>query len=124
MPTKPKPISITITVSEPWDVGEAVNWQPIRGRLLQVNTDDHGGNVLVEFEPPICYRNSIYRYAVASPRLAGHQMTEVTNGGMVCSTFTGISDEQAKSDNPFDISKWRGGLAIIGDLESSSDGKK
>jgi hypothetical protein len=48
-------------------------------------------------------------------------MAEVTNGEKVCSAFTGISDEQAESDNPFDISKWRGGLAIIGDLEPSSE---
>lgn len=110
-------ISISIIVSDPWDVGEAVSWQPIKGQLLKMETDEHGGKALIKFNAPVSYRGVSYCYAVASPRLEGHHMAEIQAGKMVCSALTGIADQQAKSSNPMDISNWRGGLAFIGDVE-------
>lgn len=115
-----KPLLISITVSDPWDVGEAVNWQPIEGHLLQMENDAHGGQALIKFDGSISYRGSVYRYAVASPRLEGHQIAELNAGKMVCSALTGISDHQAESSSPLDISNWRGGLAFVGDIEPAS----
>jgi len=112
-------IPIFVTVSEPWDVGEAVKWQRIKGHLLRIEPDSHGGRALVEFDPPITYRGALYRYAIASPRLEGHQIVELSQGKLLCSSLTGISDQQAQSDNPLDTSNWRGGLAFLGDIEVS-----
>ena len=114
-------IFISITVSDPWDVGEAVNWQPIKGQLLKMEADEHGGKALVKFDAPVSYRGASYCYAVASPRIEGHHIMEVQAGKIVCSALTGISDQQAKSSNPMDTSNWRGGLAFIGDVEATDE---
>ena len=47
------PLLISITVSDPWDFGEAVNWQAIPGQLLQTKNADHGGRALVKFDHPV-----------------------------------------------------------------------
>jgi hypothetical protein len=111
-----KPLPISITVSDPWDVGEAVNWRTIRGVLLQTADADHGGKVLMRFDHDINYRGSAYRYAVGSPRLEGRHVAETEAGKSVGCVLIGIFEEQAKSSNPMDTSKWRGGLAFVGDL--------
>jgi hypothetical protein len=111
------PLPISITVSDPWDVGEAVNWKPIDGELLQLQEADHGGKALVRFDHEIVYRGAAYRYAVAAPRLEGGDVAEIEEGKTVGCALTGISQEQARSSDPMDTSKWRGGLAFIGDIK-------
>ncbi len=111
-----QPLPISITISDPWDVGEALNWQTIRGVLLQTADADHGGKILVRFDHDINYRGSAYRYAVGAPYLEGRHVTEIEAGKSVGCALTGISEEQAESSNPMDISKWRGGFAFVGDV--------
>jgi len=105
-----------ITVSDPWDLGEALNWQAINGHLLQTESTDSGGKALVRFDQPVLYHGGAYNYAVASPRHEGSNIAEIRAGKSVGCAFTAISDEQAQSNNPMDTSRWRGGLAFIGDV--------
>jgi hypothetical protein len=44
-------------------------------------------------------------------------MSELEHGKNVFCGMTRIAEEQAKLSNPMDLSRWRGGLAIIGELE-------
>lgn len=111
---------ISIAISDPWELGEALKWQPLPGELLRIVNDEHGGQALIRFDKPITYHGSVFQLAVASPRLEGHQITELTAGKMVCSALTGISDQQAESGNPLNTSHWRGGLAFTGDVEPAS----
>ena len=111
-----KLLPISITVSDPWDVGEAVNWRTIRGVLLQTAEADHAGKALMRFDHDINYRGSSYRYAVACPRLEGRHVAEIEAGKSVGCVLIGISEEQAESSKPMDTSKWRGGLAFVGDV--------
>lgn len=105
-------------LSDPWDLGEALKWQPLRGELLQLTRDDHGGKALIELNESVIYRGSEYRFVVASPRHKGSEITEVQNNKKVFCAMTVISDEQAKSSAAMDISNWRGGVAFIGDIEA------
>jgi hypothetical protein len=111
------PLLISITVSDPWDFGEAVNWQAIPGQLLQTKNADHGGRALVKFDHPVSYRGAVYRYAVASPRHEGRFIHEIEAGKSLDCALTGISDQQAHSSSPMDMSKWRGGLAVTADIK-------
>lgn len=113
-------LSVSITVSDPWDVGEAVKWQPIRGTLLKRQATSQTSSGLIKFEAPVNYRGSCYYFAVAWPRRKEDSIAEVYAGKMVCCGITGISAQQAESDNPLDISKWRGGFAFVGDVVLSS----
>lgn len=112
------PMRISIMLSDPWDLGEALKWQPLQGELLQITRDDHGGKALIELNESISYRDSVYRYVVASPRHKGSQIAELQDGKKVFCAMTGISDEQAKSSDAMDISSWRGGVTFIGDIEA------
>lgn len=105
-------------LSDPWDLGEALKWQPLRGELLRITHDDCGGKALIELNESISYRDSVCRYVVASPRNKGSEIEDLQNGKKVSCAMTGLSDEQAKSSAAMDISKWRGGVAFIGDVES------
>ena len=109
---------ISIMLSDPWDLGEALKWQPLRGELLEMTPDEHGGKVLIRLDEDVSYRDSVCRYLVASPRYKGSQIAELLTGKKVSCGITGISDDQAKSSAAMDISNWRGGLAFIGDIES------
>lgn len=115
-----KPIPVTIVVSEPWELGVATNWVPIKGKVVSVQVCQHGGRALVQLEPPVEHRGATYAFAVASPRLQGHGAENVVAGTRMCASLVGISDEQAVSADPFDTSSWRGGLAFIGDIEPAT----
>lgn len=104
-------------LSDPWDLGEALKWQPLRGDLLQATHDKHGGKALIELNESISYRGFVCRYIVASPRQKGGEIKELQNGKTVCCAMTGISDEQAKPSAAMDLSDWRGGVAFIGDIQ-------
>jgi len=111
---------ISIAVSEPWELGEALKWQPLPGELLQVVNDEHGGRALIKLDSPINYRGSVWRFVVAAPRHQGNEIAALHSAKKVVGAFTGISDQQAESSSPLDTSNWRGGLAFIGDVEPVS----
>lgn len=109
---------ISIMLSDPWDLGEALKWRPLRGELLQMTPDDHGGKALIELNESISFRDSVFRYVVASPRHKGSEIAELRNGKKVFCAMTGVSDEQAESGAAMDINSWRGGAAFIGDIQA------
>jgi hypothetical protein len=111
------PLRISITISDPWEVGESVNCETLSSELLQTQDTGHGGKALVRFKRPLRYRGQMYYYAVASPRHEGRFIHEIEAGKSLDCALTGISDEQAHSSSPMDMSKWRGGLAVIADIK-------
>ncbi len=108
---------VLVRVSDPWDLGESLRWRPLEGELLQIASDERGGRALIKLDDRIEYRGSVCRYVVAAPRHEGATIAAIQKGEKVFCNFTGISDSQAASSDPLDTSTWRGGVAIIGDLE-------
>lgn len=108
---------ISIMLSDPWDLGEALRWQPLRGDLLQIMHDEHGGKALIELNESVSYRGLVCRYVIAYTRHKGSKIEELQNGRKISCAMTGISDEQATSSAVMDSSNWRGGVAFIGDIE-------
>jgi hypothetical protein len=109
---------VRLSISDPWDLGEALQWRTLHAHVLRTASDQTSSKALIELDEPIAYGGSVWRYVVASPRHQGGDISELRPGQKVFSNFTGISDQQAKADDPFDTSKWRGGgLAFIGDVE-------
>ena len=47
----------------------------------------------------------------------GDKIAMLQSGKKVFSSMIGISNEQAASAQPLDTGHWRGGLALIGDIE-------
>jgi hypothetical protein len=115
-----QPFPISIVVSDPWDLGAATNWAPIKGSVVGVNVSEIDGRVLLRFETPIDYRGATYAFAVATPRLEGQTVSDIAVGTCTSASVIGISREQAESSMPFDTSAWRGGLAFIGDIRRTA----
>lgn len=111
-----QPIPVSIVVSDPWDLGAAMNWVPIKGSVVEVDMSQIGDRVLLRFETPIEYQGETYAFAVASPRLQGQRVSEIATGTYTSASVIGISREQAESGKWCDTSAWRGGLAFVGDI--------
>lgn len=110
---------ISIEISDPWELGEALHWERLQGTLLQTVNDGQGGRALVELDKPVSYKNLRCHFVVASPRLEGDQIAEVQTWEKVFCAFIGISDDQARSSAALDTSTWRGGIAFIGGIEKT-----
>jgi len=116
-----KSMSITLTLSDPWDLGESLDWKPQTGEILRSSVDDRGGRVLIRLDKPIVHREVDYQFVVALPRHDGDRLDTGSLKEKICCSFTGITDEHAESENPLSLDHWRGGLAFIGDLFASSE---
>src|SRR5699024_5996653 len=105
------PLQVSIVLSDPWELGEALNWKPLSGELLRMEPGEHGGRALIELERSIAYRGSDCRFVVASPRHVGEEIASLQLRKSVVCAFTGISDAQAVSSGIPDTREWRGGIA-------------
>lgn len=110
------PAQVSIVLSDPWELGEALNWEPLKGELLRAERGEHGGRALIELERSIAYRGSDCRFVVASPRHVGDEIASLQLRKSVACAFIGISDAQAASSGVPDTREWRGGVAFIGDI--------
>lgn len=114
------PMGVLISISDPWELGEALKWQPIHNELLKAVNDEQGGRALIKLDDAISFRGANWRYVVAAPRHQGNEIAGLHSGTKVVGAFTGISDQQAESSSPMDTGNWRGGLAFTGDVEPAN----
>lgn len=108
---------VRILLSDPWDLGEAVRWQPIEGDLVRTGDDGRGGWGLIRLLNPIDRGGVPYRHVVASPRHEGDSLAGLLAGRGVFCGLIGVSEEEATGDSAPDTTRWRGGLAFIGTVE-------
>ena len=108
---------IIIRISDPWDLGESRNWQPLKGTILDVEVENSSKALLIRLIEPFEYKNMSCEYFIATPRHEGSSYEDLIQGSSVFSGLTRIPVENVDSGNPFDLSWWRGGVALIGDIE-------
>lgn len=104
---------VLIKISDPWDLGEALGWQPLTARIIKSS----GTAVLIKLEVPFAYKGLECEYFVASARHVGDDASKLFEGAAVFCAMTQISEESAQSQDPFDLSAWRGGVGIIAAVE-------
>jgi hypothetical protein len=78
--------------------------------------DPEGRKAAITFDRPIVYRGIEYTRAVAVAKEGGPGFTGIADGSTVSCAITGMSGDPELAADPLDVSKWRGGLAIVGDL--------
>ena len=72
--------------------------------------------VLLKLDVPLKYASTTYRYAVAAPRLSKDDLGVLAVDGVLGCSVTWVPDEKYNSNEPMDLSWWRGGAAAITDL--------
>ena len=110
-------IHVRIHISDPWDLGEALKWEPLEGELIAINDLFEGGKALIKLNQSFNYKNTKSEFLIATPRYTGINIGDLVKGSPIICGITRIPKELAESQNPFDLSLWRGGVAIIGELE-------
>ena len=111
-------MKVEIRISDPWELGDARSWEPLPGTIIKVqgaqSSRDEG--ILIRLQEPLQYKEVDCEYFAANPRLVGGTFEQLLAGKDVFSDVTRIPPERAHSDDPFDLSWWRGGVAIIGNV--------
>lgn len=107
---------IRVTLSDPWDLGESINWKPLFGTLVRMEINERGGRALVRFDQSLSYQGVEYQFAVAAPRHLGVNLRSLQDGEKIFCSFTGVSEQHANSSDALSTDFWRGGLAFVGDL--------
>lgn len=108
------------SLSDPWTLGETIGWQPIKiivvkhGIRPQSSYGKESESILIKVVHPFVFEGTKYEYLVASPRHEGDSFGTLGQGENVFCSLIRVTEEQAMSNKPFDLSWWRGGGALIG----------
>jgi hypothetical protein len=105
--------SVSVRISDPWEIGEYLKWQALEAKIISITTEA----LLLQLNTPFMFESIHCEYFIASPRHEGDTVSQLLDGKPLFCGLTRISTDQANSLSPFDLSKWRGGIAIIGEIE-------
>lgn len=112
-------LDIELSVSDPWDFCSVHGTGPFLGSILAVGRDPQVPGkeaILIRLKPTLTYNRKVCEYFIASPRLESGDLKALVSGGEVFCSLTMISADRATSLDPFDLSWWRGGIALIGTI--------
>ncbi len=107
--------NVEIGVSDPWEFESETGVGKLSARVLQVGREGSISALLLQVDFPVKFKDVICEYFIASPRHKGKDFTLLDKMSVPCG-FTLIPRERAESENPFDLSWWRGGVGLIGGL--------
>jgi hypothetical protein len=118
-------LAVTVKFSEPWELGNVLGWQSREATIVDVTqrVNQYYGNreelALLKLKSAFEFRNTTCEYFVASPRYANESLSSLVSGQSVQCGMTLITAEQATSIDPFDLTKWRGGIAATASLQQA-----
>lgn len=106
---------VSLGISEPWEFGTEVGTDPLSGHITQIRRDirvDASGTrhrelAVVHLERPFAYGGLKCEFLLASPRHEGFGFADIDSQEVVAFNFSRIPSEQASSDDPFDLTRWR-----------------
>lgn len=111
---------INLIVSDPWEFGSQHGTGPFSGRILGASFDSSSNEdvaVLLQLDDRLSFKGQSVEYFVVTPRLEEDDLRSLADGALVGVNLTRITEEQACSNDPFNLTRWRGGLTLIGSLE-------
>jgi len=109
-------LSINITVSDPWEFGCG----PFSAMILRKGKDIDSPDyypLLIRFDIPVEYKGEECRFFVAKSHNSKESIEGLLMGETLTCNLIMISKERAEQQDPFDISWWRGGCALLADIK-------
>lgn len=113
-------IPVQIAVSEPWELGEAINWHERLGTLVRVENQEGSQIGLVSLTADLPYENRKWSYLLARPRSDRMNLSALDSGASVPCNFIGLVEEPVGKALFEVLDEWRGGLAFVGDLSHAN----
>jgi hypothetical protein len=107
---------VAMRISDPWELGETLNWKTFDAKIIAVSGDD----ILIQLLTPFIYKGTNCEFFIATPRHEGDHAEKLQAGESLFCGLTRITHEQANSNSPFDLKSWRGGITAIGNLDPIS----
>lgn len=83
---------------------------------LIANVGEHARKLLLELSASTVINGEIYTHAIASPRLARDDLNVLLSTGVLGCAITLVPKDLFDPSNPFDLSWWRGGAAVVTDV--------
>jgi hypothetical protein len=109
--------ALAFQASDPWDAVTVLGDGVLLLTVRQVGQDFDSPTreaLLLSMDPPVEIRGQSCRHFVASSRYEGKEIHGILAGERIIVAVTHIPDDRMA--NPFDLSWWRGGVALIGTL--------
>jgi len=114
---------VKIRLSEPWDLGESIQWNPLvaviidEGMYEEFYSPQRIAALMLELQTPLVHDDSEFKFIHGSARFEGESILDLRRpGDRLHGTFICIPTDKYV-EGSLDVSWWRGGLAIIGELE-------
>lgn len=114
--------SAFLTLSDPWEIGESIGWKSLEvlivkcGKRAKSVFGPEADAIIIKLEAPFSFAGVEYEYLQGSPRHEAVSFDSLLHGESVFCSFVRIPSAQVHSENPFDLSWWRGGGGVIGTL--------
>ena len=118
---------ISIGISEPWEFEDEVGSSTFTGTITDVYVSTHFRKsseketeyLIIHLARPFGYAKLKTEYLIGSPRHEGNGLSELAKGDVVTFNFCRASTERAKSDTPFDSTRWKGdrSFGLIGSIK-------
>ncbi|NQU40346.1 MAG: hypothetical protein HQ523_10375 [Lentisphaerae bacterium] len=111
---------ISLVMSDPWELGESIGWEPLWGLVVKCGVRPSGGfgpkreALIIRLAEPLSFKGIRYEYLQGSPRHEVDALADLQKGEDLFCSFVCIPPEQVDSDKPFDLNWWRGGGTITG----------
>jgi len=110
---------VELQVSDPWDWGTQIGTDPLPAEVIRVQGSEEGiSTLLVRLVTPVNYEGNDCRIFLVANRLAGRNISCAMVGEDVPCNMYHVPTDQFGSEETFDIdewlSKWRGGIGLIG----------
>ncbi|MHB1003553.1 MAG: hypothetical protein ACYC1B_06985 [Thermoleophilia bacterium] len=111
---------VILKLSDPWDLGEQLDWRALEAVIVNVKyEEDVPTSLAIKLSNPFNYHDTHCEFFIALPRLEGADFIQLVDHRAIFCALTRVTPEQMADDDPFNLSQWRGGLGIIGELEIS-----
>jgi hypothetical protein len=115
---------LEVVVSDPWEFGTQHGDHPRLAVVVRagVTANGYGGEadaLLLRWLEPVVFQGVKCEFFVATARHEAHGLDELERGRNLPVSIIRISSAQAASDAPLDLSWWRGGVALLGDVRSA-----
>jgi hypothetical protein len=104
------------SLSDPWDMGEAIQWREMTGVIVGV--EQRQGSIILELDRPFTYKSVLYEYLLVSTRHEGGTFTDCLSKGLeVPANSVQVLRERIWDKTPEIPDSFRQGRGMISSLK-------